>query len=157
MKTMSITVKRRQIDLAVAKPPPSDQEAGSAERTRLYHSGRWQRARRRFLTAHPLCVECEAAGFVVAAVAVDHRDGHRCADWRRRFWDETTWQPLCLDCHNRKSAAELADWNRAAGTAAAQPQDTWLPGSTTQGGKGVCIRAKSMPADRVTSSRECAD
>jgi hypothetical protein len=135
---MRIIATRRQIDLSMAKAPPSDQEAGSAERVALYHTARWLRARRRFLAAHPLCVLCEQAGFVVAAVVVDHVHGHRRANWLRSFWDESRWQPLCLACHNAKTAAEVAEWSRSAGTTAApQPQDAWPPGSTTQGGKGV--------------------
>jgi len=109
----------RTINLAAVKPViPTDIEAGSAARKQLYHSGRWQRARLRFLAERPLCAECQAKGLVVAAVVVDHMDGHRTASWRQRFWDETRWQPLCIECHAVKSAAELAEWNRAAGTAA---------------------------------------
>lgn len=111
-KMLRITTGHRPISLASIKPMPSDVEAGSAERARLYCSGRWRRARLRFLAGHPLCVLCEQAGCVVAAVAVDHRDGHRTVTWLHRFWDETRWQGLCLNCHNRKSATELAEWNR---------------------------------------------
>jgi 5-methylcytosine-specific restriction endonuclease McrA len=117
MKTMRIVPSHRAINLAVAKAPATDLAAGSAERVALYHTARWQHARRRFLAEHPLCVVCEAAGYVIAAVAVDHRDGHCRTDWRPRFWDETTWQGLCTDCHNQKSARELAAWNRGAGAA----------------------------------------
>src|SRR5665213_787608 len=85
MKQMRVTATHRAIDLAVAKAPPTDLEAGSAERARLYHTARWLRARHAFLVAHPLCITCEQTGFVVAAVAVDHRDGHRRADWRVTF------------------------------------------------------------------------
>lgn len=128
MKSLRITAQRPTIDLAATRAAiPADMQAGSAERTRLYHSARWQHARRRFLTEHPLCVLCEITGFVVAAIAVDHRDGHRRADWRARFWNEATWQPLCRDCHNRKSAQELADWQRIG----------MDPGDTTRGGRGV--------------------
>jgi len=121
MKQMRITPNHRAIDLAVAKAPPTDLEAGSAERARLYHTARWLRARHAFLVAHPLCITCEQAGFIVAAVAVDHRDGHRRTDWRGRFWDQTRWQSLCAACHNQKSAKELADWNASASAIDIQP------------------------------------
>jgi 5-methylcytosine-specific restriction enzyme A len=118
-RTLHMGIQHRTIDLAAtARVIPGDQEAGSAERSRLYHSARWQRARLRFLADNPLCIECHRAGIVAAAVAVDHRDGHQRGDWRTRFWDETRWQPLCVDHHNRKSASELAEWNRAAGSVA---------------------------------------
>ena len=121
MKTLKLHIQHRPIALAATHASTaSDQWAASAERVRIYHSGRWQRARLRHLRDHPLCVECTAAGLVVAAVAVDHRDGHRTGNWRDRFWDEALWQSLCLDCHNAKSAKELAEWNRLGGTRAGQ-------------------------------------
>lgn len=114
---MGVTTARA-IDLAAtargaARRP--DDEIANAERVRLYHTAKWQRRRLAFLQSNPLCVECTRAGLVVAAVAVDHRDGHRHTSWRARFWDEARWQPLCIDCHNRKSASELAEWNRMGG------------------------------------------
>jgi 5-methylcytosine-specific restriction endonuclease McrA len=118
MKSLSLA-RGRPIDLANTGPPAaSELEQANAERTRLYHTQRWLRARGRFLSEHPLCAECERAGRIVAATVVDHRDGHRRADWRERFWDESTWQPLCRDCHNAKSGVELAEWTRAGGSRA---------------------------------------
>ena len=114
MRTLRLGVTSvRAIDLAAtargaARPP--DDEIANAERVRLYHTAKWQRARMRFLRTHPLCVDCERRGFVVAAVAVDHRDGHRHVSWRARFWDEARWQALCLDCHAVKSAKEQAEY-----------------------------------------------
>jgi 5-methylcytosine-specific restriction protein A len=69
----------------------------------------------RYIQAHPLCVECHRAGLIVAASVVDHCDGHQHADWVGRFWNEDRWQSLCLACHAKKSASELAEWNRSAG------------------------------------------
>jgi hypothetical protein len=113
VKSMRMSASVRSIDLAApargaAQLP--DQEAANAERVRLYHTARWQRARLRFLADHPLCVDCERRGFVVAAAAVDHRDGHRHSRWRSKFWDEAAWQALCIDCHNVKSAKEQAEY-----------------------------------------------
>ena len=117
MKSLTLHIQRRPVDLAATRVTTgSDQRADSKERVGLYHSGRWQRARLRFLRDHPLCVACAAAGLVVAAAAVDHREGHSTGQWRERFWDEAAWQPLCLDCHNSKSARELAEWNRLGGS-----------------------------------------
>jgi hypothetical protein len=118
VKSLRMGANVRALDLAAtargaARLP--DDEIANAERVKLYHTARWQRARLRFLADHPLCVDCEERGFVVAAVVVDHRDGHRHANWRTRFWDEERWQSLCIDCHNRKSATELAEWNRVGG------------------------------------------
>lgn len=53
----------------------------------------------------PLCLACKAHGRSVAAVVVDHvvplKDGGA------RF-DRANLQPLCVSCHNRKTARETA-------------------------------------------------
>ena len=68
------------------------------------YSHRWQRARKRFLVRHPLCVECERAGRLVQATVADHIRPHR-GD-KMLFWDEKNWQPLCKKCHDRKTRLE---------------------------------------------------
>jgi 5-methylcytosine-specific restriction enzyme A len=119
VKQMKTGSTARQIDLGKGSGRPAmmttELERAGAERRALYHSQRWLRVRRQFLMDHPLCIECEREGLVVAAVVVDHRLGHQRADWRERFWDTSTLQGLCLDCHAKKSAAELAEWVRAGG------------------------------------------
>lgn len=70
----------------------------------LYASARWQRERRLFLAAHPLCGECQRHQRLAAASVVDHVIPHR-GDIER-FWDQDGWQPLCATCHSRKTAAE---------------------------------------------------
>jgi 5-methylcytosine-specific restriction protein A len=118
-----------------------DQRRGSTERSKLYSGRRWRKLRRAYLQAHPLCVECEHAGRVVAATVVDHRDGHAREGWLNHFWDEAGWQALCTDCHNAKSGRELADWNRSGGM-------------VREGGKG-CRREKGLPlAAALGPSRE---
>lgn len=62
------------------------------------YGARWQRARKRHLQAHPLCVMCQAQGRVTAATVVDHKEPHRGDD--RLFWDETNWQSLCAHHHS---------------------------------------------------------
>jgi 5-methylcytosine-specific restriction enzyme A len=90
-------------------------EQASEQRRLLYHTGRWLQLRRLFLMAHPLCEACQRDGLIAAGVVVDHRDGHQRSDWLARFWDQDRWQSLCNACHLKKSARELAEWNRAAG------------------------------------------
>jgi 5-methylcytosine-specific restriction protein A len=63
---------------------------------------RWQKESRLFLQLNPLCVECERQGRVTEATCVDHVVPHR-GD-QARFWDVSNWAPLCLHCHNAKSA-----------------------------------------------------
>ncbi|MGM9590559.1 MAG: HNH endonuclease signature motif containing protein, partial [Faecousia sp.] len=45
------------------------------------------------------------AGRLTPATVVDHIIPHR-GD-RKLFWDESNWQPLCKDCHNRKTGTGL--------------------------------------------------
>lgn len=73
-----------------------DKRRGSA-RDRGY-SSTWDKARRTFLDAHPLCVMCEREGRVTAAAVVDHIKPHR-GD-QALFWDRANWQPLCKPHHD---------------------------------------------------------
>ncbi|MBQ9664807.1 MAG: HNH endonuclease [Oscillospiraceae bacterium] len=64
----------------------------------------WQKARQRYLAAHPLCVECMKEGKYVKATDVDHIIPHR-GD-KRLFWDEGNWQALCHSHHSIKTRNE---------------------------------------------------
>ncbi len=65
------------------------------------YDARWRRARKAFLERHPLCAECQREGKLTPATVVDHIVPHR-GD-QRLFWDKTNWQPLCKDCHDKKT------------------------------------------------------
>ena len=65
------------------------------------YDARWRRARKAFLQRHPLCAECMKEGKLTPATVVDHIVPHRGDP--RLFWDEKNWQPLCKDCHDRKT------------------------------------------------------
>ena len=58
----------------------------------------WQKARKRFLETHPLCVECMKEGRYVKATDVDHIIPHRGDE--TLFWDRSNWQPLCHKHHS---------------------------------------------------------
>jgi 5-methylcytosine-specific restriction protein A len=88
---------------------PTEMEAGSQERARLYKSARWRATRDAFLRHHPVC------GCGQPAVVADHRDGHQHLDWRKHFWDQSTMQSLCRNCHARKSQGEGEAWRKAGG------------------------------------------
>jgi 5-methylcytosine-specific restriction protein A len=57
---------------------------------------------------HPLCVECERVGKLIAATIVDHIISHKGDPIL--FWDESNWQALCRQCHNRKTAETDGRW-----------------------------------------------
>ena len=67
------------------------------------YNARWWRARIDFLQKHPLCAECQREGKLTPATVVDHIIPHR-GD-QRLFWDEKNWQPLCKDCHDKKTGS----------------------------------------------------
>lgn len=71
---------------------------------RLYANPRWKASRKTFLQRFPLCVQCDKAGRITPAQAVDHIKPHRGDE--RLFWDSSNWQALCYRCHNRKTASE---------------------------------------------------
>lgn len=63
-----------------------------------------QKARREYLTAHPLCVKCMADGRYRKATVVDHIVPHRGDE--RLFWDRSNWQALCKRHHDLKTGNE---------------------------------------------------
>jgi 5-methylcytosine-specific restriction protein A len=71
----------------------------------FYQSRDWRLVRAQILRDRPVCAQCEVAGRVVVAGVVDHivplKDGGA------RF-DRANLQPLCVSCHNRKTAKESA-------------------------------------------------
>ncbi|MGE4238683.1 HNH endonuclease signature motif containing protein [Hydrogenophaga sp.] len=69
-------------------------------RTIPLNSSEWQRLRASVLSGEPLCRDCTRRGLTVAATDVDHRDGNPANN------DLVNLQPLCHECHSRKTAAE---------------------------------------------------
>jgi 5-methylcytosine-specific restriction endonuclease McrA len=79
---------------------------GFNRRLALYASPRWRASRIDFLLRNPLCASCSARGIHEKATVVDHVRSHALPGWEERFWDPSNWQPLCVSCHNAKSASE---------------------------------------------------
>jgi 5-methylcytosine-specific restriction protein A len=80
---------------------------GRPEFRRLtYSTGRWSRVRAALLREQPMCRACEADGRLVPATVADHIEPHRGSVGK--FWAAVPegLQPLCADCHRRKSACE---------------------------------------------------
>jgi len=101
-----------------------DERRGSSQ-ARGY-DGWWRRERAVYLRANPLCVCCQANGFVRAAALVDHIVPHR-GD-KRLFRDVGNRQGLCEWCHNRIKKVVEAAWEagkvgrEALGLARAMPE-----------------------------------
>ena len=64
----------------------------------------WQKARKQYLDANPLCVKCMQEGRYVKATVVDHIVPHR-GD-QKLFWDRSNWQSLCKKHHDLKTGNE---------------------------------------------------
>jgi 5-methylcytosine-specific restriction protein A len=86
-------------------PVPTSPDVRRDGRGRIRRTGGWalQQLRRRWFTAHPLCVHCLRAGRIRLATELDHIvpllvGG---AD------DDTNRQGLCHTCHEAKTAIDL--------------------------------------------------
>ena len=66
------------------------------------YDAKWRKARSIYLSNHPLCVQHEAQGQVVAATVVDHIIPHKGDKYL--FRDQGNWQSLCKQCHDVKTA-----------------------------------------------------
>ena len=78
--------------------------ATAAEQHPKLYGRRWRKARKQFLTEHPLCAMCERLDKITASAEVDHiikHDGDPVL-----FWDVTNWQALCATCHRTHKARE---------------------------------------------------
>ena len=64
----------------------------------------WNRARKKYLESHPLCVECMKEGRYVKATDVDHIRPHRGDN--ALFWNQGNWQSLCHRHHSIKTRNE---------------------------------------------------
>ena len=87
---------------------PQHQQRVEAARPKLsargwYHDPRWKAMRLRFLTEHPLCVECQRP-----ANTVDHVEPHKMDE--ALFWSWANLRAMCRPCHSRKTAREDGGW-----------------------------------------------
>ena len=76
------------------------------------YNAAWQRASKAYLRAHPVAVDIykHHVGPQLAEV-VDHIVPHRGDP--ALFWDESNWQPLTKEDHDRKTAEEDGGFGRA--------------------------------------------
>ena len=74
------------------------------------YTGAWQKARKFYLLAHPLCRMHAQQGLLEPATVVDHVRPHK--GNKELFWDSTNWQPLCKRCHDIKTSTEDGGFGR---------------------------------------------
>lgn len=79
-----------------------------------YHTSRWTRLAKSFLSTHPLCAECARKGMVKAAECVDHVvPWPICEDY---FFDTRNLQSLCSRCNIEKGnhdKKQIAEWRKS--------------------------------------------
>lgn len=97
-----------------ARPSWHEDKRKTAERG---YGAAWQKARLKFLEAHPLCEMCKKQGRIKAAQVVDHRIPHRMgqaaasgnaaeiAKATALFWDQSNWSAICKTHHDSDKQA----------------------------------------------------
>ena len=74
------------------------------------YNRRWQIVSKAYLANHPFCVRCLERGVHTHAIVVDHIVPHK--GNQSLFWDKSNWQPLCKQCHDKKTATEDGGFGR---------------------------------------------
>lgn len=72
------------------------------DRQRFYQSEKWRRCRKRFISQHPLCADCEEQGRLTEAEEVHHKID--LADAPELAYEPSNLQGLCKSCHSRRTA-----------------------------------------------------
>ena len=93
--------KARGLKMLDTRPSRAKKTGRDADPTRVLplNGYAWQKLRAMVLAGEPLCRHCATQGLTVPATDVDHMNG---ADDNRL----ESLQPLCHECHSRKTAAE---------------------------------------------------
>lgn len=111
-------------------------------RTLKLNGAAWQKLRASVLMDEPLCRHCAARGLTVPATDVDHMNG---ADDNRR----ESLQPLCHECHSRKTAREQGKKVAYGCDASGNPADPlhpWNQAAVRDPGASLNPNSKKSPA-----------
>ncbi|MBP1040379.1 HNH endonuclease [Vagococcus sp. BWB3-3] len=81
------------------------------EKKASLYGWKWRKRREAFLIRHPLCEckDCQRTGEKLIATVVDHKTPHK--GNMELFWDESNWQAMTAEHHNKKTAKEdMGNW-----------------------------------------------
>ena len=90
-------------------------------RTLPLTSAAWRKLRRSVLSSEPLCRMCTARGLTVVATDVDHRDNDPSNN------NLVNLQPLCHECHSRKTQRDMGHNVRMGAASDGMPLDYCHP------------------------------
>jgi len=119
-------------------------------RTLPLTSNAWRKLRRMVLSSEPLCRMCTARGLTVVATDVDHRDNDPSNN------NLVNLQPLCHECHSRKTQRDMGH-NVAMGCDVhGTPLDPWSHWNNAVradvSGHGATVSEKSPEAEGAVPS-----
>lgn len=90
--------KPKKEDCTICKPKPF--ENINKENHSFYNSYAWRKLSKQFKKENPLCIQCLQNGRTTPTNITDHI---KPIDKGGNKWDLNNLQPLCHQCHNRKS------------------------------------------------------
>lgn len=113
--------------------------------TRLMNSARWQRLRLQYLTAHPLCEQCQAEGRVQAAQCVHHvvpiESGRTDAECTGLAFAWNNLRALCYPHHAEIHRSEHARGKDIHHERALQRLDAWIARNKAARVKGSIVKS----------------
>lgn len=127
------------------KPANRTGRDADPRRTLKLNGAAWQRVRAEVLRREPLCRHCAARGLVVPATDVDHMNG---ADDNR----PESLQPLCHECHSRKTARDQGKRVAYGCDPSGNPADPAHPWNRAPEPKPSAVQASLLP--EITSNRQ---
>ncbi len=127
---------------APSRPAKRTGRDADPNRTLKLNGAAWQKLRASVLREEPLCRHCAARGLTVPATDVDHMNG---ADDNRR----ESLQPLCHECHSRKTARDQGKkvvYGCDASGNPADPLHPWNQAAVRSPGASLATNSKKSSA-----------
>ncbi len=112
--------KKRKAKRALYPSTPT-KRVSKADNGRLLPltSAAWRKLRRSLLQGEPLCRMCTSRGLTVVATDLDHRDNNPANN------DLLNLQPLCHECHSRKTQRDMGHNVRMGNASDGTPLDPY--------------------------------
>jgi len=98
----ALTLPERDTRRRNRRPEPPRRRKVPAYWRTTYGSGRWRAFQRRYLAAHPWCVDCAQRYLLEPARQLHHVGGWSQADLDSFWAPPGGWAALCVPCHRRR-------------------------------------------------------